>query len=114
MAKYTGDFKRQIAAEIAQGGHIREIAKRHGIARNSIRLWVEQLEAGVFDEDECRQEAIDDLRAKVAAFERLAGRQALEIEFLKGAANERHATRSAPPSVIAGPTVSPSPKDADS
>lgn len=37
MAKYTGDFKRQIAAEIVQGGQIREVATRHGIARNSQR-----------------------------------------------------------------------------
>jgi hypothetical protein len=40
------------------------------------------------------------------------GRQALEIEFLKGALKNAPRPRSATTSVIAGPTASPSQKDA--
>ena len=51
--------------------------------------------------------------AKIVALERMVGRQALEIEFLKGALQQGRVPRSAPMSVIAGPVVSPSLKDAD-
>jgi len=42
----------------------------------------------------------------------MVGRQALEIEFLKGALKNAPRPRSAITSVITGPMVSPSPKDA--
>ena|SRR5215203_2774735 len=45
--------------------------------------------------------------AKIATLERMVGRQALEIEFLKGALQQGRLPRSAPMSVIAGPAVSP-------
>ena len=49
--------------------------------------------------------------AQIAALERLVGRQALEIEFIKGALKTAARPRSATTSVIAGPVVSPLPKD---
>ena len=42
----------------------------------------------------------------------MVGRQALEIEFLKGVCSKDAFPRSAPMSVIAGPVVSPPLKDA--
>jgi transposase len=42
----------------------------------------------------------------------MVGRQALEIEFLKGALKNAPRPRSAITSVITGPMVSPPPKDA--
>ena len=44
--------------------------------------------------------------------ERMVGRQALEIEFLKGALKSAPRPRSASTSIITGPTASPLPKDA--
>ena len=55
---------------------------------------------------------LQDYEAKIAALERMVGRQALEIEFLKGALNNAPRTRSASTSVITGPAASPLPKDA--
>ena len=49
---------------------------------------------------------------KIAALERMVGRQALEIEFLKGALKNAPRSRSAITSVIVGPAASPSQKDA--
>ena len=51
--------------------------------------------------------------AKIAALERMVGRQALEIEFLKGALRSTPRPRSPSTSVITGPVAFPSPKDAD-
>ena len=52
------------------------------------------------------------VKAKIAALERMVGRQALEIEFLKGALKNAPRPRSATPSIISGPKVFPPAKDA--
>ncbi len=57
---------------------------------------------------------IDDwaYEARIAALERMVGRQALEIEFLKGALKHGARPRSAATSVVTGLVASPSPKGA--
>ncbi len=44
-------FKRQVAQEFLAGETMHGLAKRHGISRNLIRIWVEKYEVGAFDED---------------------------------------------------------------
>jgi len=70
-------------------------------------------EAGEFDDDAEAADLLQAYEAKVAALERLVGRQALEIEFLKGAWRARPRPTSATTSVIAGPMASALRKDAD-
>ena len=55
---------------------------------------------------------LQEYEAKIAALERMVGRQALEIEFLKGALKNAARPRSVNTSVIAGPAASLSQKDA--
>jgi transposase len=50
--------------------------------------------------------------ARIAALERLVGKQALELEFLRGASASAARARNAPTCVITGPVGSPSLKDA--
>ncbi len=64
------------------------------------------------DDDAQAADLLWDYQAKIAALERMVGRQALEIEFLKVALKNAPRPRSASTSVITGPVVSPSPKDA--
>jgi transposase len=61
------------------------LAKRHDISRNLIRVWVARFEFDAFDEDARAADLIQEYEAKIAALECMVGRQALEIEFLKGA-----------------------------
>ncbi len=82
------------------------------VSRNLIRIWVRKLETGAFDEDAGAADLLQEYEAKIAALERMVGRQALEIEFLKGALKNAPRPRSASTSVITGPVVSPSLKDA--
>jgi transposase len=115
MAKHRShsiEFKRQIAQEFIAGETLHGLAKRYDVSRNVIRIWVKKLEAGAFDEDARAAELLQEYEAKIAAPERMVGRQALEIEFLKGVLKNAPRPRSATTSVIAGPMVSPSPKDA--
>jgi transposase len=51
---------------------------------------------------------LQEYEAKIAALERMVGRQALEIEFLKGALKNAPRPRNANTSVIVGPAASPS------
>ena len=53
-------------------------------------------------------ELVSAYERKIGALERLVGRQALEIEFLKGALRARPSPGSASISVISGPRASPS------
>src|SRR3974390_1075750 len=106
------EFKRQVAQEFVAGETLYALAKRYDISRTLIRVWIKKLEAGALDEDAQAADLLQEYEARIAALERMVGRQALEIEFLKGALKNAPRPRSATTSVIAGPTASASPKDA--
>ena len=104
-------FKQQVAQEFIGGETLHGLAKRHDVSRNLIRIWVQKYEAGAFDDDAQAADTVQEYEARIAALERLVGKQALEIEFLKGALRSTPRPRSGPTSVITGPAGSPSPKD---
>jgi transposase len=106
------EFKRQVAQEFIAGETLYGLSKRHDISRQLIRVWVQRYEAGALDEDAQAADLLQAYETKIAALERMVGRQALEIEFLKGALKNAPRSRSATTSVIVGPTASPSQKDA--
>ena len=106
------EFKRQVAQEFLAGETLHGLAKRYDLSRNLIRIWVQRFEAGALDEDTVAADLIEQYEARIAALERLVGKQALELEFLKGGLRNAPPTRSAPTSVTAGPKASLSPKDA--
>lgn len=109
---HSTEFKRQVVAEYHAGETLHALSRRHDLSRNLIRVWVEKAEAGAFDEDEAAAELLTAYEARIAALERLVGRQALEIDFLKGAVRSGASQRSAPTSVTIGPAASPSNGDA--
>jgi transposase len=82
------------------------------LTRNLIRVWVEKYEAGAFDDDARAADVLQAYEARIAALERLVGKQALELEFPKGAQRSAASPRSAPTSAIVGPAASPSRGDA--
>jgi transposase len=105
-------FKLQVAEEYLAGETLHGLAKRHDLSRNLIRVWLAKYEAGAFDDDAKAAELLQAYEARIAALERLVGKQALELEFLKGAAHSTPLPRNAPTSVVTGPAASLSPKDA--
>ena len=115
MAKHRThsiEFKRQVAQEFLAGETLHGLAKRHDVCRNLIRVWVQKYEAGDFDEDAAAADLLQQYEARIAALERLVGKQALELEFLKGAAKSAPRPRSATMSVVVGPGASASQRDA--
>lgn len=81
---HSAAFKRQVAAEFLAGETLHGLSQRHDVSRQLIRIWVGKFEAGALDEDVQAADLIQEYEAKIAALERLVGRQALEIELLKG------------------------------
>ena len=106
------EFKRQIAQEFLAGETLHGLEKRHDISRNLIRVWVERYQSGAFDEDAEAADLLQQYEARIAALERLVGKQALELEFLKGGLRKGPPPKSVPTSAIVGPKASASPKDA--
>lgn len=106
------EFKRQVVQEYLGGDTLHGLAKRHDISRQLIRVWIEKYDAGAFDDDAQAADLIQQYEARIAALERLVGKQALELEFLKGALQNAPRPRSGTTSVITGPAASLSPRDA--
>ena len=112
MARYrthSTEFKRQVVQDYLAGETLHSLARRHDLARNLICIWIQKFEAGALDDEAIAAGAIEGC---IAALERLVGKQALEIEFLKGALKHGPRPRSATTSVVTGPAASPSQKDA--
>jgi transposase-like protein len=111
--RHSTAFKRQVVEEYLGGAALNALAKEHDICRHLIRVWIETYDAGEFDEEIEAADTLHEYQAKIAALERMVGRQALEIEFLKGALASKRSPRSAPTSAITGPAASPSGEDAN-
>ena len=108
---HSAAFKRQVAQEFVAGETLHGLYKRHDISHQLIRIWVGKYEAGALDDDVQAADLLQEYEAKIAALERMVGRQALEIEFLKGALKNAPRPKSENTSIIAGPSVFPSCKD---
>jgi transposase len=107
---HSAIFKHLVAQEYLSGESLTELSNRHGVSRDLIRVWVAKLEAGALDDDVRTAELVEEYEARIAALERLVGRQAVEIEFLKGALKRAPRRPSAPGSAITGPPGSASPE----
>jgi transposase len=105
---HSTDFKRQVVAEYHAGETLHALGRRHDLSRNLIRIWVEKAEAGSLDQDMASAELLGEYETRIAALERLVGRQALELEFLRGAQKSAPSPRSVPTSGTSGPAGSPS------
>src|ERR1700677_2067294 len=100
---HSAAFKRQVAQEFIAGETLHGLSQRHDISRQLIRIWVGKYEAGALDDDVQAADLLQEYEAKIAALERMVGRQALEIEFLKGALKNAPRPRSEITSVICRP-----------
>lgn len=105
---YSTAFKRQVAEEYHAGCTLHSLSKQHDISRNLVRVWIEKYDAGQYDDEVEAAGLLPEYHAKIAALEQLVGRQALEIEFLKGAARNERLPKSELTSAILGPKASPS------
>ena len=109
MAKHrthSVEFKRQVAQEYLAGETLHGLAKRHdSLAQPDPDLGPE-VRGRRARRGRAAADMLQEYEARIAALERLVGKQALELEFLKGALRFGPRPRSAPISVITGPGLS--------
>ena len=76
--------KREMVEADLNGEALRTLSERHDVCRSLIRIWIEKYERGSCDDDAVEADLLSECKARIAAQERLVGRQALEIEFPRG------------------------------
>ena len=82
--RYRVEFKRRVAQEhLADGVTLVALARHHDISRNLIRLWVENYEAGEFDDDDVQADLLAHCQRRIAELERTVGQLVMENEWLK-------------------------------
>ncbi|MCV0424161.1 MAG: helix-turn-helix domain-containing protein [Roseibium sp.] len=81
--RHSIPFKRMIVEAYVNGTALNALSVECDICRHLIHTWIEKYEKGKFDSETVEAEQFPEYEAQFAALERLVGRQALEIEFLK-------------------------------
>ncbi len=107
MARYrthTIEFKRQLVEEHLGGGAgLSELARRHDISRELLRIWVRKHEAGEFAGDGPAKADRRAYEAKIAGLERKVGQLAMELDLLKKGLSSARRARGGTSSVVSGP-----------
>ena len=106
---YTIEFKRRLVEEHLSGGAgLSELARRHDISRELLRIWVRKHEAGELAGGRLATPDRRVYEAKIASLERKVGQLTLELDLLKrGLASARQA-RGGTSSVVSGPKAAAS------
>lgn len=82
--KHTREFKLQVTREADAGTPVAELCRRYELAPSLIAKWRQKLKEEPANPFPGQGSRTTD-KARLAAVERLIGRQALEIDFLKNA-----------------------------
>jgi transposase-like protein len=79
---FGSEFKRQIAKEFLDGrAGLHELARRHSLWRNLIRLWIRKYEAGEFTDELAEAVHIAKYESKIAELECKVGQLTMENRF---------------------------------
>ena len=102
---YTVEFKRRVAEEHLGGGAgLSELARRHDIFRELLRIWVRKYEAGEFASGGSPRAARRAYEAKIASLERSkVGQLTMELDLLKKGLISARRARGGTSSVVSGP-----------
>jgi transposase len=84
---FSPSFKRQVVLELLTGEiSLAALARRYEVSSHLLIQWRQAYQAGRLDDQQSPRD-LHALEARNRELERLIGRQALEIEFLKKAAS---------------------------
>lgn len=113
--RYSTEYKIQLVQEYLDGDvSVRSVAQRHGVSPSLLTLWSEKYQRGELSEEAQLGEQVREYETKIAALERKIGQLTMELDVVKKTLAHRSATSDAPSSIISGPGVYPSRKDAGS
>ncbi len=82
---FSFEFKRQVVlstfSKVGEG--MRELARKHSLSRNLLRLWVQKYEAGELTDEVVDAARIAEYEGKIAELERAVGQLTMEVDLLK-------------------------------
>jgi transposase-like protein len=111
---FSFEFKRQVVTEFLEGrAGMHELARRHNLSRNLIRLWVQKYEAGELTDEVVDAVRIAEYESKIAELERKVGQLTMEVDLLKKGAQLGRRPSDGSYSIVSGPKLSPSREDAE-
>jgi transposase len=112
---FSSEFKRRIAQEFLEGRvGMHELARRHNLSRNLIRLWVRKHEAGEFSDELAQAVRVAEYERKIAELERKVGQLTMEVDLLKKGVQSGARANDGSYSIVSGPKASPLREDAES
>ena len=101
---YTIEFKRRLVEEHLSGGvGLSELARRHDLSRELLRIWVRKYEAGEFASNGPGKTDRRVYEAKIAGLERKVGQLTMELDLLNKGLTSARRPRGASSSVVSGP-----------
>ena len=101
---YTVEFKRRLAEEHLSGGiGLSELARRHDISRELLRIWVKKYEAGEFASAGPTSPDRRAYEARIAGLERKVGQLTMELDLLKKGLISARRARGGTSPVVSGP-----------
>ena len=110
---FGSEFKCQIADLDGRAG-LHELARRHSLSRNLIRLWIRKYEAGEFTDELAEAVHIAEYERKIAELERKVGQLTMEVDLLKKGAQLGRPPNHRSYPIVSGPKPSPLRGDAES
>ena len=111
---FSFEFKRQVVKDFLEGrAGMHELARRHSLSRNLIRLWIQKYEAGELTDEVVDAVRIAEYEPKIAELERKVGQLTMEVDLLKKGAQLGRRPNDGSYSIVSGPKLSPSREDAE-
>jgi transposase-like protein len=112
---YSIEFKKQVVQDYLGGATLHGLAKRHGISRNLIRVWLAKYEAGEYSDEAALVVSLEEYEARIAMLERKVGQLTLENDLLKKTLPVSGLSNGGRGSIVSGPAlVSGRRRDVDS
>jgi transposase len=112
---FGSGVKRQLAKEFLVGrAGLHELARRHSLSRNLIRLWIRKYEAGEFSDEMAEAVHVAEYERKIAELERKVGQLTMEVDLMKKGVQLERQPNYGNYSIVSGPKPSPSRGDAES
>ena len=101
---YTIEFKRRLVEEhLSGGGGLSELARRHAISRELLRIWARKYEAGEFAGDRPSKADRRASEATIASLERKVGQLTMALDLLKKGLRSARRASGGSASVVSGP-----------
>lgn len=110
---FSTEFKLQVVKAYLDGeGSLKGIARRYEISHTLVMFWLDKHRRGALTEEDNLEEKVRDYEAKIAALERKVGQLTMQLDVLKKLSPSPASPPAVKPSIVSGPVVLASLKDA--